>query len=48
MLGLQIGFIANLLIFLGIVLEFVSYTPQIVKLIKTKKSMDLSVESWLL
>ena len=37
-------------ILLGIVsfCTFISYFPQIVKLIKTKKSEDLSVQSWIL
>lgn len=36
-------------ILLGIVsfCTFISYFPQIVKLIKTKKSEDLSVQSWI-
>ena len=48
MLGLPIGFFANFLVAFGIFLEFVSYLPQIVKLFKTKKSMDLSLGSWVL
>lgn len=37
-------------ILLGIVsfCTFVSYFPQTVKLIKTKKSSDLSIQSWIL
>jgi uncharacterized protein with PQ loop repeat len=47
-LGLPIDFFANFLIALGIILEFVSYLPQIAKLFKSKKSMDLSLDSWIL
>jgi len=37
-------------VLLGIVsfCTFISYFPQIVKLIKTKKSEDLSIKSWIL
>ena len=37
-------------ILLGIVsfCTFISYLPQIIKLVKTKKSNDLSVKSWIL
>jgi uncharacterized protein with PQ loop repeat len=48
MLGLPIDFFANFLIAFGIFLEFVSYLPQIVKLIKTKRAVDLSLGSWIL
>ena len=48
MLGLRIDFLANFLVSFGIFLEFVSYLPQIIKLLKTKKSVDLSLGSWLL
>ena len=48
MLGLPIDVFANIFISLGILLDFISYFPQIIKLVKTKRSIDLSVGTWII
>jgi uncharacterized protein with PQ loop repeat len=40
--------IGNILLGVVSLCTFISYSPQIIKLIKTKKSEDLSVSSWIL
>ena len=38
----------NILLGIVSICTFISYFPQTVKLIKTKKSADLSIQSWIL
>lgn len=40
--------LGNVLLGIVSICTFVSYFPQTVKLLKTKKSSDLSLESWIL
>ena len=48
MLGLPIDIFANLIISFEILLDFIAYLPQIIKLNKTKRSIDLSLGSWII
>lgn len=40
--------IGNILLGIVSICTFISYFPQTIKLIKTKKSNDLSIQSWIL
>ena len=40
--------VGNILLAIVSICTFISYFPQTVKLIKTKKSNDLSIQSWIL
>ena len=40
--------LGNILLAIVSICTFISYFPQTVKLIKTKKSNDLSIQSWIL
>lgn len=40
--------LGNILLGIVSICTFISYFPQTVKLIKTKKSNDLSIQSWIL
>jgi len=40
--------LGNVLLAIVSICTFISYFPQTVKLIKTKKSNDLSIQSWIL
>lgn len=40
--------LGNILLAIVSICTFISYFPQTVKLIKTKKSEDLSIQSWIL
>ncbi len=40
--------LGNILLFIVSFCTFISYFPQIVKLIKSKKSRNLSIQSWFL
>lgn len=40
--------LGNILLGIVSICTFISYLPQTIKLIKTKKSNDLSIQSWIL
>ena len=40
--------LGNILLGIVSICTFISYLPQTLKLIKTKKSEDLSIQSWIL
>ena len=40
--------LGNILLGIVSICTFISYFPQTIKLIKTKKSNDLSIQSWIL
>ena len=44
------GFImlGNILLAIVVICTFISYLPQTIKLIKTRKSRDISIQSWIL
>jgi len=48
MLGLELNFISNGILFICTIFGFTSFLPQIIKTIKIKKSDDISVLSWVI
>jgi len=47
MLGLSTSLISKMILFIVTTTSFTAYIPQVIKLIKTKKSADISILSWL-
>ena len=47
-MGVEVVMLGNILLGIVSICTMISYLPQTIKLIKTKKSSDLSTSSWIL
>jgi uncharacterized protein with PQ loop repeat len=48
MLGIEPNLTSSAILFIGAIIGFISFLPQIIKTLKTKKSDDIAITSWVI